>query len=242
MSVTTVSTTTAAAARRNTNETDSVPLANARSELASLEATNSDIERRRREADVLYNIGTALDGIKLTSLYERVVVPRLNARIHRHRTLMVVGKIPTTERVLTDAQISMVEQTIAQMTADAANDDSARCFKLVMTFYLLVRDPQFRHLLIKQAPPPHPFPQSAEALAALAAAGPPPVSLTNPEALVSFLEEDLLPAYTDIVTGQRQRVNLQEWVVDRLMAYIVRLPAHATAPQHNTTTTTTTQQ
>jgi hypothetical protein len=233
MSVTTIS--TSAQQRHGNNEIDSVPLANARSDLATLEATNAEIERRRRDADVLYNIGTALDGVKLTSLYERVVVPRLYSRIQRHRTLMTAGKIPTTERVLTDAQIAMVEQTIAQMAAESGNDDSARCFKLVMTFYLLVRDPQFQHLLIKQLPPPHPFPQSAEALAAAAAAGPPPVSLTNPEALVSFLDEDLLPAYTDIVTGQRQRVNLQDWVVDRLMAYIVRLPADATAAAPQTT-------
>ena len=216
--------------RDDSSAVESVELSNARADIATFEAANAELERRRRDADVLYNIGTASDGIKLTSLFDRIGVPCLNKRIHRHRELTVAGKIPTTDRVVTDEQLDMIERTLAEVSADAANDDSSRCFKLVMVFYMLVRDHEFRALLLKLPPPPHPFPHSAEALAAAASAPPVARSLVDPEAFIAFMQEDLLPEYHSVVQGKVQRVNLQDWVVERLLAYIVRLPSPRASP------------
>lgn len=204
---------------------DTVPLANARAEIASLERSNAAIEQTLRSRDVIYSALTARDGHKLAALFERMVKPLVFGRLEQHRQLLVAAKVLTPDRVLTDAQLETIESVVREHSATSANDDASRCMKQMLMLFALVREPTFRFSLLRQPPPAHPYPDSAEARAAAATA--PRLPLVAPVAFVSWLQEDLLPAYTAIMTGDAKRIVLEDWIAARTVAYMARLPLDA---------------
>lgn len=218
--------TSVAQTRRTTTDTtvDSVPLANARIDLQTLEATNEVIERRRREQDVFYNIFTARDGLKLTSLFERVVAKYLYARLARHRALISEGNITLPERTVPESRLVYIEEFITKLCEAPANDDMARCIKQALVLFAMIREPAFRERFIRSPPPQHPFPHSNEAMAETARAIAQPKQFANTKTLVAFLTEYLYDEYVKVTTPEPTRFNVQNWVTDAAMAYISRLP------------------
>jgi len=202
---------------------DSVPLANARNELATLESTNAVIQTEMCRRDAIYEALTARDGRKLASLYEKVVAPLILARIARYHDILARDQIPVSERMIDDAQLELIETTVGEGRG-GQNDDMSRCLKQVFLICAVVREPQLLALFLCPPPPAHPFPGSAEARAEAERVPVERRSLVNETTLVATLQQDWLPAYINVVSGRAQRVNLVDWVVERTVAYIVRLP------------------
>lgn len=202
---------------------ESVDLANARLDLSTLEHVNDSVEKERLKNDVLLCILYDRTGVKLSSLFEMIVSRLIYARIYKIRQLRQEGKVPTSERNISDTDINEMEKTIAQLCASSANDDAARCVKQTLVLVALVREPAFRRLFVPPPLPPHPHPNSNEAALA-AAAHIRPAPKVNEYAFISFLKDDLYEAYKSIITGKIQRLDLHEWVVDRAIAYVSRLP------------------
>lgn len=197
---------------------ESVPLANARADLETLERTNDAIEANMRARDTLYNIMTAKDGRKLEAVFSMVVAKLIYALIERHKTLQRDGRVATPDRKVSDQQLASITATFRAVSQQ--NDSWSRTTKLAFFMYGLIRLPELRGIFITDVPPQHPFPESAEAESQASGA----IANANGGAVVAWLQNHLLPAYMRLMTDGAQRVSLSAWVVDAVAAYAAYLP------------------
>lgn len=210
------------------NEHEPVSLLNARAELATLEETNYVVEQTLRKRDVPYDIFTDRGGKKLASTHERIVVPLIRQRVINHRAILRDGRIPVSERNVTEQHLDYIDRLL-ERSMQTQNDDASRCFMHSLFLFALILEPQLSKLFLRKPPPPHPFPNSREAAEYNAAQNATP-PLADSVAMLSFLKQDLLPAVEGVVSGKTQRLNLQTWVAERALQYACRMPLSAGAP------------
>ena len=204
------------------NDHEAVPVITARRELDTLESHNAAVELQLRKKDTLIDILLGRDGVRLTSFHQRMTVPILRARIEQYHQINADGKLPIPERGVRPSMLNIMED-ILEKSMQNQNDDAHRCLKQALFLFMLVIEEDVRKLFLVQPQPPHPFPQSREAVEYEAVQHKSP-ALANSVAFLSFLKEDLLPEVTNVVGGTTQRLNLQQWVADRTLAYLVRIP------------------
>lgn len=206
----------------STNEHDTVPVITAKRELETLESHNAAVALELRKKDTLLDILLDRSGKRLTSFHQRMTVPILRARIGQYAQINTTGRLPVPERSLRPSMLNIMEDILKE-SMQGQNDDAFRCLKQALFLFMLIIEDDVRKLFLVQPQPPHPFPQSREAAEYEAAQQKTP-TLANSVAFLSFLKEDLLPQVTNVVGGTTQRLNLEQWVADRTLAYFIRIP------------------
>jgi hypothetical protein len=227
--------TTAAMKRK---ETGSVQLQQARLETQSLEAYNEEVNRERRETDMLYDLATNPDGIRLTAVTNKITIPLLASTIIRYREIIATGTIPVSTLIVNDSSVREAVDFMETVVTAKANDDRSRIVKLAFLLLALVLEIGLIKKIASIPEPPHPFPDdmyeinnssTSQTTSTADANSTPHVRRVElppvvPSTMVNFVTQWLYPKFTQLTRGQLKSCKLDDFVIDAIQNYVIRLP------------------
>ena len=218
-------------------ESFNAQLAQKRFEMHELEQFNEKVNAERRDIDMIYDIATNPDGIRLTAVTNEIIAPLLVSQFLRYLELINGGTVPLSELPgLNDSSIREGMNFIEALISAKANDDRSRVVKLAFFLLTLVLDIGVVKRLAAIPEPQHPFPDEMYAATSATAKGTFSTSSSSsstravdlpsvvPSTLIIFLNQWLYPKLTALSRGQLKSTSLDDFVKEAITQYVIRFP------------------